>query len=730
MLRGLGSIVLASFVFSANGADSAGAPPNDAPWSVHTPFSSSLKYNDQIIFTRKSFDVVVGKKTIKNVQVSDGKKGEKQFIREAFEESTNELGAKTIRYTFEPVGFPANAKLQLKGTVTTSEEGLAAEDYEGEKRAKFIRLSVGRSSNLRNNTVYDRKFDWSMGFGPQSRIKPAPKNQWIVECSGEKIELTFKPRFYQKHKNIRFFEPWTYKVRQDSVTGWSSWWAYFDNIKQTDIDALVDVFDRKQMRDFGYRFIQIDDGFQQHPKGTPENWHNWRSDTFPSGMKGYVKSIVSKGFEAAVWMGVTINDEKLTKDHPDWFVPAADVNLQKGPWIDWVIDATNPQAVDQIIKPLFKGFKDAGFTYVKIDALRHLLYDGYYHAAPGHFESRSSSAELAYRSYVKAAREVLGRETFVLSCWGVLPEGVGVFDACRLGGDGYGPATMQQYNSWNGIVWRSDPDHCDVLPRDKGTVSDTVVRPVLASMAGAMLLVSDKPSVYEKDENLEGMKRSSPVLFSVPGQLYDYDPRKSSALVSIKGHRQETGGPSGPIDADQYGEGCEWWLQEIARPFETWNVLARFAWDKPVNLSTAVFADFGLDPTKEYLVYEFWSRKFMGSFKGSFNASSQKAKTVCIYAIHEKLARPQLISTSRHISQGGVDLVAVKWTASSRTLLGKSKVIKGDPYEMVFHVPAGYTVGWCSIDGVTLAPSVDGQIARVRFVPKKTKTVVWSVSFN
>ena len=78
-------------------------------------------------FSRESRStVVVGKKTIKNVQVSDGKKGEKQFIREAVEETTNELGAKTVRYTFEPIGFPASAKLQLKGTVTTSEEGLAA----------------------------------------------------------------------------------------------------------------------------------------------------------------------------------------------------------------------------------------------------------------------------------------------------------------------------------------------------------------------------------------------------------------------------------------------------------------------------------------------------------------------------------------------------------------------------------------------------------------------------
>ena len=67
-------------------------------------------------------------------------------------------------------------------------------------------------------------------------------------------------------------------------------------------------------------------------------------------------------------------------------------------------------------------------------------------------------------NYMGAVRKELGRDVFLLACWGVLPEAIGIVNGCRLGTDGFGPATLQQYNSWNGVVWRNDPDHCDILP--------------------------------------------------------------------------------------------------------------------------------------------------------------------------------------------------------------------------------------------------------------------------
>ena len=64
-------------------------------------------------------------------------------------------------------------------------------------------------------------------------------------------------------------------------------------------------------------------------------------------------------------------------------------------------------------------------------------------------------------------------------------------------------------------------------------------------------MVSDKVEVYKDDLNIEGMKRSSPVLPTVPAQTYD------------PGHQSDT-----------------WWLQEIDRPFDHWSVLSRIQWAK------------------------------------------------------------------------------------------------------------------------------------------------------
>ena len=90
-----------------------------------------------------------------------------------------------------------------------------------------------------------------------------------------------------------------------------------------------------------------------------------------------------------------------------------------------------------------------------------MLYDSL-HNVPGYGRERGVSGDDIFRRYLSVARQELGPETFILGCWGVLPESIGLVDGCRLGGDGLGPATLQQYNSWNGVVWRNYPDHCDL----------------------------------------------------------------------------------------------------------------------------------------------------------------------------------------------------------------------------------------------------------------------------
>ena len=74
------------------------------------------------------------------------------------------------------------------------------------------------------------------------------------------------------------------------------------------------------------------------------------------------------------------------------------------------------------------------------------------------------------------------------------------------------------------------------------------------------------------------------------------------------------------------------WNMPVERPFGNWSVLAVFNYiDKytdngrePLKFSTKLNAarDLRLDPDKEYIVYEFWSKKLIGTFKGKFHQSA------------------------------------------------------------------------------------------------------------
>ncbi|MFO1490110.1 MAG: hypothetical protein U1F87_04175 [Kiritimatiellia bacterium] len=113
------------------------------------------------------------------------------------------------------------------------------------------------------------------------------------------------------------------------------------------------------------------------------------------------------------------------------------------------------------MRPTFRCIHDAGIPYGK--STSSATTSTTTSTMSDYCRARGVTPAGMLRGYLSTARRELGPDTFILSCWGVLPESVGLADACRIGGDGYGPVTMQQYNFWNGIVWRNDPDHCDRL---------------------------------------------------------------------------------------------------------------------------------------------------------------------------------------------------------------------------------------------------------------------------
>jgi hypothetical protein len=125
-------------------------------------------------------------------------------------------------------------------------------------------------------------------------------------------------------------------------------------------------------------------------------------------------------------------------------------------------------------------------------------------------------------------------------------------------------------------------------------------------------------------------------------------------------------------------------------------------------------------------------------FKGSL--ATKLPKHACqVLAIREVTDHPMVLSTSRHITQGVVDIVSETWDPAARTLAGTSKVVAGDPYEL--RVLTTSTAGtWNPVSAEASAAgqaaemkvsiNADGDLCRVTINPAVTGEMKWKVVFD
>ena len=607
----------------------------------------------------------------------------------------------------------------VSGTLRGSPESFPCEADRRDQGPALVRHSSGLSRSLLNRALYDRLQDWllSVDAGPRTIVKPLREESgartFALEAEGGEIVLRFRPRYYQIHRGLGFFEPWTYKIWPGPVAGWISWFAFFDKVTEQDIVETADTLS-EVLLPFGYEYLQIDDGYQQG-EGLPERWLNANAK-FPHGLDFLPRYIKSKGLRPGIWTNTAFKQADFAESHRDWFVTDRSGKPARGNWVVFSLDASNPEALDGVVRPVFKGLRGMGWEYFKVDALRHLRYEGY-NAHTDYFRRRKLDLTRTYRRYVEAIREEIGRDVFLLGCWGIRPELIGLIDGCRIGTDGFSYAGLAQYNSWNNVVWRNDPDHIELN-------DDRYRSTLVTSLTGSILLLTDKPAVY-RTATADPAKRAAPVLFTVPGQVFDVDPSHSGALDRVD---SEVSG-SGPRVFDAgLTPACDLFLLEVNRPFENWVVLGRTG----ESAREVRFADLGLDPANEYFVFEFWSGRLLGSFTGAFAPGPLDPVFRCqALIIRERKPRPQIITTSRHVTGGGVDLLDVQW--KDGVLAGKSRVVGQDPYEIEITEPAGFRLESFEWDG---APPLDvrreGIVLKIKVIwgGEGSRDIAWTARFG
>jgi hypothetical protein len=610
-------------------------------------------------------------------------------------------------------------RVRLSGTISGSTESFSCEADRHDRGVTMVRHSSGLSRSLLNRAVYDRHRDWvlSLDAGPRVHVGPLQEGPemrtFALEAEGSEVVLRFRPRYYQIHRGLAFFEPWTYKIWSGPVSGWISWFAFLDKVTEQDIVEAADTLS-EVLLPFGYEYLQIDDGYQKG-EGLPELWLI-ANQKFPRGLEFLPQYIKSKGLKPGLWTNVAFKQADFAEAHPNWFVTDKSGRPARGNWVEFSLDASNSLALDAVVRPVYQGLRGMGWEYFKVDALRHLRYEGY-NAHADYFRRKKLDLVLNYRRYVEAIRNEIGRDVFLLGCWGIRPELTGLLDGCRIGTDGFSHAGLAQYNSWNNVVWRNDPDHIELN-------EDRYRSTLVTSLTGSILLLTDKPSLYRTGD-IRAAKCAAPVLWTLPGQVFDVDPSRSDELDRVEA---EVSG-SGPRVFDAgLTPTCDLFLLEINRSFENWVVLGRTG----ESVSEIRFADLGLDPQKEFLVYEFWSGRLLGSFTGGFAPGSlDPVFRSQALVIRERRPHPQVIATNRHVTGGGVDLMDVQW--NDGMLSGRSRVVPGVAYEIAITEPAGFELGQFECDGVPRSEiERDGIVLKVRLACPAggRREVAWSARFK
>ena len=172
------------------------------------------------------------------------------------------------------------------------------------------------------------------------------------------------------------------------------------------------------------------------------------------------------------------------------------------------------------------------------------------------------------------------------------------------------------------------------------------------------------------------------------------------------------------------------WNLIIRTGFEQWNVVALFNWSEKENKKIVLEAKtLGLMENKEYLLYEFWTDEFCGSFAKT-RELLLPIQSCLLLAIREKKNHPQVISVNRHLTQDAVSLSGVIWSQKNLLLSGRSEVPGNFDYIITIHIPGRYKVKSVFSDaGEINFRKFNSGIVKVVIKCLEKSTVNWKINF-
>ena len=141
------------------------------------------------------------------------------------------------------------------------------------------------------------------------------------------------------------------------------------------------------------------------------------------------------------------------------------------------------------------------------------------------------------------------------------------------------------------------------------------------------------------------------------------------------------------------------------------------------------FAKAGLDPGRDYLLFDFWNQKFLGKVRGEY--SVELAPHDCrVISVRPDEGHPQLIGTDRHITMGGVEISNEVWDAAKKQLRIKVSLVQNYPTTLTVYAADARLNSQRVDDARISALAREGNIVRVTLVRPNNGDVELVLTFS
>jgi hypothetical protein len=535
------------------------------------------------------------------------------------------------------------------------------------------------------------------------------------------------------------------------LTGYCTWYSnpHGGAADEKSIVALGE-FAARELKPFGFSFVQIDDKWQdgQERNGPARRFTRVRPDgPYPHGMEPVAARFHQLGLTAGIWFLPFASDYKDPefKERQNWFVRRADGTPFETPWGNTSLDLTRPE-VQAYLAEMVRTIHGWGYNYFKMDGLwtgtateQIYVNDGFRDDFIGtnapFYNPRKTNLE-TFRDGLKLLRRAVGPEVFFSGCnvsqnMRTLGGCMGLVDSMRIGPD-------------NGQRWG---DYREEIARNgSGSIITGPVRGSRLYFLNGRVWWNDPDPTYVRASIPLSQARLITSWVALSGQFYlnsDWLPQlPAERLDIIKRTIPSHGAIARPVDYFDTPMPRIWLVTDTRQPVRR-NVLGLFNWEKESQWITCAAAKAGLDSATIYYAFDFWANRPVPSFSRdlTFEVPGQSCRVI---AVRAAASHPVLVSTSRHISQGILEVTGEQWNKQTKVLSGTSRVIRNDPYELRI---AGLTEGgkhWELVStsvssanqaaGVSISPGATNPDEtgwlRVNIAAKQSCAVNWSLKFS